>query len=135
MTVIILILTSLLFQNEPVAPKGAKQIIISNSRAGIDNFKYVKGQLADRGVEITNQDQDIFQIKTGFIEGKKGIMNYYLIRCKENTISISGFYISPVDGTVGAIENVGMKGSLAKITFESMLSFSYSLDKGDFSFN
>lgn len=131
----ILICTALLFQNEPVVPKGAKQIIISNSRTGIDNFKYVKGQLADKGVEIINQDQDIFQIKTGLIEGKRGIMNYYLIRCKENTINISGFYISPVDGTVGGIENGGMKGSITKITFETMLSFAYTLDKGDLSFN
>lgn len=135
MKTIWILLFSILFQNEPVIPKGAKQITISNNRSGKENFLFIKGQLADKGIEIENQDQDIFQIRSGVVTGKRGIKYYYLIRCKDNAISVSGFYLSEVDTTFTMIENVGMKGSLAKVTFESMLSFASSLDKGDLSFN
>lgn len=73
--------------------KGTDKIIIKTDKTVEENFKTVKLQLAEKGIEIASQDADIHQIKTGVTPiTKYGASAYYIIFCKDNEIQIKGMF-------------------------------------------
>lgn len=73
--------------------KGADKIIIKNARLASDNFLSVKLIFAEKGIEITSQDKDVFQMKTVVTPiTKYGAGSYYIVFCKDNSIQITGYF-------------------------------------------
>jgi len=68
-------------------------IVIKNNHSAEENLLLVKKALAEKGIEISSQDKDILQLKTGITPvSKLGYSAYYIIYCKTNQIQINGLY-------------------------------------------
>jgi|GEM_PF-893446 len=128
------------FSQEVVIPKRANKIILLNDKTAEENFTILKQSLAEAGIEVANQDKDIFQIKTGAIITKGfagGSDVFLLLSCKDSSIIIRGQLRSSLVITSGnatsdsALETVsytGFKGSIYRKAWEGMDNFARSLN-------
>jgi outer membrane lipopolysaccharide assembly protein LptE/RlpB len=74
-------------------PKNSSMIIVTNIQSASENLLLVKKNLAENGIEISEQDKDIFQLKTGLTPvNKNGYSAYYIIYCKDGSIQTNGLY-------------------------------------------
>lgn len=141
-TCLILLFTFNTLSAQQQAPKGADKIIIKNAKSASDNFLAVKLILAEKGIEISSQDKDIFQLKTGVIPiTKYGAGAYYVVFCKDNSIQLIGMFNTGIELNMLVkdtdpfiqIVNRGMKGSLFKEAWIAMNSLAESFG-GDISY-
>ena len=119
------------------AIKKADRIVIANEKSAAENFIMVKQMLSDNDIEITSQDKDIFQIKSGQITiTRGGASGYYNFNCRQGKIVVTGFYKAGYDlniwGVIAKdeytkIQNRGMGGSITKEAWNKMDLFSQKL--------
>lgn len=114
-------------------PKKANKIIVSNEKMAADNFVFVKQLLADKGIEIANQDKDINQIKSGnVVITKYGASGYFIFNCKDKSVIVTGMFKAGYEVSFGGVKGTddyqtieyrGMSGSLFRASFEKMNDF------------
>jgi len=120
-------------------PKKADRIIVANDKTASENFILVKQILADKGIEIANQDKDINQIKSGSISiTKYGANGYFIFNCKDKNVLVTGMFKAGYEVSIGGVKGTddfesiafkGMNGSLYKASFEKMNDFAKLLGK------
>lgn len=140
----ILFLLSLLLVNTTFAqpkikdiPKGTIKIIITTTQSPNENYTQVLNLLLDNDFEIEKRDFELFTIKTGLKPLPKTGSYYLNLRCKDNTIQITGKFYSGIsteiygvksEDSVETIINKGMKGSIYKTAFIEMYKFTKKIE-------
>src|ERR1700754_3301190 len=87
---ILLVLCSLTTFAQTAIPKGANKILVANTKTAADNFLFAKRILAEKGVEILNQDKDVLQIRSGNVLVKGTSAYYVIIYCKDQQLQVVG---------------------------------------------
>lgn len=123
-------------------PKKTWKILIKNSNSKEVNYQLVGQTIIDNDYSIEKKDADYLTIETSpkLTDGQTS--SYYLkYIAKDNLIVLTGMAKSRinvqfvnVDEEYSIIKNVGMKGSIAKDQFNSMLSFAKLFPNSEFEF-
>lgn len=87
-------------------PKNSSVIIVQNDLTAKENLLFVKKTLAENGIEISSEDKDVLQIKTGLMPiDKLGYSAFYIIYCKDKSIRINGLFNTGDKNIIGVIIN------------------------------
>jgi hypothetical protein len=119
-------------------PKKVTKIILTTDQNQESNFDYMMNTLLDNGYTIEKRDSEYGTIKTDPqpLSGQNNCNYFFNIRVKDNQIIISGQYIFNAAISYGVVTstpswdniiNIGMNGSVNKITFIHMYEFAQSL--------
>lgn len=113
-------------------PKKTWKILIKNSNDKDLNYKLIGQTLVDNDYSIEKKDSDFLTLETSprVTDGK---MSSYFLKfiAKDNLIVLTGMARSRINVNLGNIDeefmkitNIGMKGSISKDQFNSMLKSS-----------
>jgi len=112
-------------------PKKTWKILIKNNNNKDTNFKLVGQIIVDNDFSIEKKDSDYLTLKTSpkVTDGKTS--TYYLnLISKDSLIVLTGMaksrinvQFANVEEEYSKIQNIGMKGSIAKDQFDSMFNF------------
>lgn len=114
-------------------PKKTWKILIKNSNSKEDNYKLIGQTLIDNDFSIEKKDVEYFTLETTPRTTEDSKSSYYLkFIAKDNLIVLTGMAKSlitmrisgvNIESEYSKIRNIGMRGSIAKDEFNSMLNF------------
>lgn len=123
-------------------PKKTWKILIKNSNSKEVNYQLIGQTIIDNDFSIEKKDADYLTMETSpkLTEGQTS--SYYLkYIAKDNLIIVTGMaksrinvQFANVDEEYSIIKNVGMRGSIAKDQFNSMLNFVKLFQNSEFEF-
>jgi hypothetical protein len=134
--IILLFLTSMLAIGQTTTidkpPKKTWKILIKNSNSKEDNYKLIGQTLIDNDFSIEKRDIDYLTLETTPKATDDNTSSYYLkFVAKDNLIVLTGMGKSLLTMSIGVINinneyskirNIGMRGSVVKEQFNSMLN-------------
>ncbi len=113
-------------------PKKTWKIVIKNSNTREDNYKLIGQTLIDNDFSIEKKDAEYFTFETAPKTTDDNTSSYYLkFIAKDNLIVLTGMAKSLITMKIGGINidseyakirNIGMRGSINKDQFNSMLN-------------
>lgn len=135
--IILLFLTSILTleQNTEIIkpPKKTWKILIKNSSSKEDNFRLVGQTLIDNDFSIEKKDAEYHTLESSPKSTNGNASSFYLkFVAKDNLIILTGMAKSLISMSIGninidneysKIKNIGMRGSVSKDEFDSMMNF------------
>ena len=122
--------------------KKAWKILIKNSNDKEKNFKLIGQTIIDNDFSIEKKDNDYLTFETTpkVTDGKTSTFFLKFV-AKDNLIILTGMAKSRINTNFYGIEeeylkisNVGMKGSISKDQFDTMLNFSKLFTNSEFEF-
>lgn len=146
--IILLFLTSMLAIGQTTTidkpPKKTWKILIKNSNSKEDNYKLIGQTLIDNDFSIEKRDIDYLTLETTPKATDDNTSSYYLkFVAKNNLIVLTGMGKSLLTMSIGGINinneyskirNIGMRGSVVKEQFNSMLNFAKLFIDSEFEF-
>jgi hypothetical protein len=146
--IILLFLTSMLAIGQTTTidkpPKKTWKILIKNSNSKEDNYKLIGQTLIDNDFSIEKRDIDYLTLETTPKATDDNTSSYYLkFVAKDNLIVLTGMGKSLLTMSIGGINinneyskirNIGMRGSVVKEQFNSMLNFAKLFIDSEFEF-
>ena len=125
-------------------PKKTWKILIKNSNSKEDNYKLIGQTLIDNDFSIEKRDIDYLTLETTPKATDDNTSSYYLkFVAKDNLIVLTGMGKSLLTMSIGGINinneyskirNIGMRGSVVKEQFNSMLNFAKLFIDSEFEF-